>query len=142
MEVLPCRPSVRTRGHCGGSCKCLRLSVPQTRPFGGSLARERGEETATCAQYLLLGGCSQGSLRFAPGKPGLCWSEGNRRKSERKCFRASEQRTACMRLSPSFWPQAVNRRGMKERLSPGCYVLSGTALEETTGGTGDPPPTF
>ena len=58
----------------------------QTRPFGGSLAQERGEEIVTCAQYFLLGQLFTGSLGFAPGKPGLCWREGNRRKSERQVF--------------------------------------------------------
>lgn len=33
----------------------VRGCVPQTRPFGGSLAQERGEEVVTCAQYFLLG---------------------------------------------------------------------------------------
>lgn len=43
-----------------------------------------------------------------------------------------------LRLSASFWPQVLNLRGIKESVSPGCYILRRTALQETTQGTSEP----
>ena len=66
---------------CGSLCrKPCPLVAPWLRKEGKKLPLERS--------IFCWDSCSQGSLGFAPGKPGLCWSEGN---VKGKCFRISEQ---------------------------------------------------